>query len=1003
MSSVYGEEASQYGDDYGSVAHDDKEKIFVAVRLRPLNEREVTNNDVLDWECINNTTILYKNSISERSSSPTAYAYDRVFGYESTTREVYEEAAKGVALSALSGINSSIFAYGQTSSGKTYTMSGITEYTLADIYDHISRNEDRQFTLKFSAMEIYNEVVKDLLTQDDTPLRLLDDPERGTVVEKLKEVTLKDWNHLKELLSVCEAQRKIGETALNEVSSRSHQILRLTVESTAKKIVGLQNASTLTAAVNFVDLAGSERASQTLSANVRMKEGSHINRSLLTLGTVIRKLSKKGNGHVPFRDSKLTRILQNSLGGNARTAIICTMSPAHSHAEQSRNTLLFATCAKNVVTNAKVNVVMSEKALVKQLRKELARLEAELRNLSALAASGGSAEALKEKEALIEKMSREIRELTEQRDLAQSRVHNLASSGSWTELSSVSSPDKAQWLDDYAASEVSECIYPFRPDTGSVVSHSDQYEGLNSSKLGDQIPDPPEDQYLCDDTSPRLFIEKYFGPDPCKGWENIAQRTVQHLEDNCKEVQCVEVDSSTNSTSSGRHSSPRKGDQDSGFSDVDRKDEEPKQTRHLVPEQSSSSSDSESTVSDSLPRSKSTEAIMINVPVIKRSEVAKENVDISSEPDEKELSIKKIDLEKKPSLENKPSLEKMPSLEKKFPRMGFSADNVKVLTKEPSRFTIEVKLKMSGEESEKIFAEELKMSGKESEKIFAEELKMSGKESEKILAEEMKMSGKESEKIFSEEQKMSSEDSEKICAEELKMSGEDTKKISAEVEVAKFVPEKQSEENLVQDNEPTSKDLDNSIGDSLNSENESEPSPSRQSMEFEKQRQEIIELWDACNVPLVHRTYFFLLFKGDPTDSVYMEVELRRLSYLKNAFSRGAKVVKDGQIFSQAASLSALNREREMLSKLLLKKFSSKERDNLFEKRGIGLKTKKRRLQLCHQLWKDTKDMDHIKESAALISKLVGFETQNEVPKEMFELNFSPGPRNLRSFSWKPR
>ncbi|XP_060199775.1 kinesin-like protein KIN-7G [Lycium barbarum] len=934
MSSVYGEEASQCGasqcgDDHGSGAHEEKEKIFVAVRLRPLNDREISNNDVSDWECINNTTILYKNTLSERSLFPTACVYDRVFGYDCSTRQVYEEAAKGVALSVLGGINSSIFAYGQTSSGKTYTMSGITEYTLADIYDHITRNDDREFTLKFSAMEIYNEVVRDLLTSEDTPLRLLDDPERGTVVEKLTEVTLKDWNHLKELLSVCEAQRKIGETALNEVSSRSHQILRLTVESTAKKIVGIHNSSTLTAAVNFVDLAGSERASQTLSANVRLKEGSHINRSLLTLGTVIRKLSKKGNGHVPFRDSKLTRILQNSLGGNARTAIICTMSPAHSHVEQSRNTLLFATCAKNVITNAKVNVVMSEKALVKQLRKELARLEAELRNLSALAAAGGSAEALKEKEALIEKMSREIRELTEQRDLAQSRVHNLASSGSWTELSSVSSPDKAQWLDDYAPSEVSECIYPFRPDGIS--------EGLNSNKLGEQIPEPPEDQYLCDDTSPRLFIEKYFGPDPCKGWENIAQRTVQNLEDNCKEVQCVEVDSNAKSTSSDKNSSPRKGDQESGFVDINHNDEEPKQTSN---EQSSSSDTDSSSDSNNLPRrSRSGEAILINMPVLKESEVAKENGDISSESEE-ELSIKKIDLEEKPEF----SIKKI-DLEEKPSQPELSANSVKVLTKEPSNhcFTIEVKLKMSGE------------------------------------------------------------DSEKICAEEIKKSGEDSEKIPAEGEVAKIVPEKQSGDNLVQDNEPTSKDLSNFIGDSLNSENESELSPSRQSTEFEKQRQEIIELWDACNVPLVHRTYFFLLFKGDPTDAVYMEVELRRLSYLKNAFSLGAKVVKDGQIFSQAASLSALNREKEMLSKLLLKKFSSKERDNLYEKWGIGLKTKRRRLQLCHKLWKDTKDMDHIKESAALISKLVGFEAQNEVPKEMFELNFSPGPKNLRSFSWKPR
>ncbi|KAM3200150.1 hypothetical protein P3L10_032511 [Capsicum annuum] len=127
-------------------------------------------------------------------------------------------------------------------------------------------------------MEIYNEVVRDLLTPDDTPLRLLNDPEvtalfhlqRGTVVENFKKVTLKDWNRLKEPLSVCE-----GETALNEVSSRSHQIL---LESTTKKIVVLQNASTLTAA-NFVDLARIDYACQTLSTNVRMKEGRHINRS----------------------------------------------------------------------------------------------------------------------------------------------------------------------------------------------------------------------------------------------------------------------------------------------------------------------------------------------------------------------------------------------------------------------------------------------------------------------------------------------------------------------------------------------------------------------------------------------------------------------------------------------------------------------------------------------------------------------------------------------------
>lgn len=114
--------------------------------------------------------------------------------------------------------------------------------------------------------------------------------------------------------------------------------------------------------------------------------------------------SKGRNGHVPYRDSKLTRILQNSLGGNARTAIICTISPAHSHVEQSRNTLLFASCAKQVSVNAQVNVVMSDKALVKQLQKELARLESELRSLGSTSATPNSAALLKEKEFLIEKV-----------------------------------------------------------------------------------------------------------------------------------------------------------------------------------------------------------------------------------------------------------------------------------------------------------------------------------------------------------------------------------------------------------------------------------------------------------------------------------------------------------------------------------------------------------------------------------------------------------------------
>ncbi|KAI9118075.1 hypothetical protein K1719_010407 [Acacia pycnantha] len=316
-----------------------EERILVSVRLRPLNQKEKARKDVSEWECISPNTIRCKNTLPGSSSSFDAYTLDNVFGDDCSTQQVYEAAVKQVALSVLSGINSSVFAYGQTSSGKTYTMTGITEHAVRDIYDYIETNQDKEFVLKFSAMEIYNENVRDLLGADNTTLRLLDDPRKGTIVEKLKEEVLTGRSHLQRLLSICAAQRTTKETTMNETSSRSHQILRLTIEGSPRHGVGTRRSGILVASVYFVDLAGSERASQALTKGTRLREGGHINRSLLALGTVIRKLSKERNGHIPYRDSKLTRILQNSLGGNARTAIICTISPTCNHVEQSKNTL----------------------------------------------------------------------------------------------------------------------------------------------------------------------------------------------------------------------------------------------------------------------------------------------------------------------------------------------------------------------------------------------------------------------------------------------------------------------------------------------------------------------------------------------------------------------------------------------------------------------------------------------------------------------------------------
>ncbi|KAL6224513.1 hypothetical protein ACLB2K_003368 [Fragaria x ananassa] len=535
------------------------ERILVSVRLRPLSEKESARNDVSDWECINDNTIIYRNnlSISERSMYPTAYTFDRVFSNDCSTRRVYEDGAKKVALSVASGINSSIFAYGQTSSGKTYTMSGITEYAVADIYDYIDKHQEREFVLKFSALEIYNESVRDLLSADTTPLRLLDDPERGTIVERLTEETLRDWNHFRELLSVCEAQRQIGETSLNEASSRSHQILRLVVESSAREFLGYDKSSSLTAMVNFVDLAGSERASQTLSAGTRLKEGCHINRSLLTLGTVVRKLSKGRNGHIPYRDSKLTRILQSSLGGNARTAIICTLSPAHSHIEQSRNTLLFASCAKEVTTNAQVNVVMSDKTLVKHLQKELAKLENELKSSGPKSVPADSSILLREKDLQIEKLKKEVSELTLQRDLAQSQVKDLV------RVLEDDKPSPAD-MDRYYPKlrvrtsweniEIQPSGIPGLPGShhrrGSVRSFgTSQYSDVDSRTSSDdtllQLPDF-EENFLIPHTfsSSQLSVSFPNSIDTNLHQEENKEQSDVNSEDVCKEVRCIEMEES---------------------------------------------------------------------------------------------------------------------------------------------------------------------------------------------------------------------------------------------------------------------------------------------------------------------------------------------------------------------------------------------------------------------------------------------------------------------------
>uniref|UniRef100_A0A5B7AP28 Kinesin-like protein n=1 Tax=Davidia involucrata TaxID=16924 RepID=A0A5B7AP28_DAVIN len=935
-----------------------EEKIFVSVRLRPLNEKEVGRNDVSDWECINNNTIIFRNGnlpVPDRSMYPTAYTFDRVFRSNCSTRQVYEEGAKEVALSVVSGINSSIFAYGQTSSGKTYTMTGITEYTIADIYDYIEKHTKREFILKLSAMEIYNESVRDLLSADSIPLRLLDDPERGTIVEKLSEETVRNWDHAMELLSICEAQRQIGETSLNETSSRSHQIIRLTIESSTREFLGKDNSSTLAASVNFVDLAGSERASQSLSAGTRLKEGCHINRSLLTLGTVIRKLSKGRNGHVPFRDSKLTRILQSSLGGNARTSIICTMSPARSHVEQSRNTLLFASCAKEVTNNAQVNVVMSDKALVKHLQRELARLESELRSPGPTFATSDSAALLREKDFQIAKLEKEIIDLTLQRDVAQSQIRDLlqlvgddgdsmVGSNHYPHLRVQKSPESGNTIPERSA-----LADPHSLDAHIRTFDTSQYSDGHSRSSSDehylQLPEF-EENFLHNDTSPQLSVSTNFvRSDSGQGWEEIEEQSNRTSEDLCKEVRCIETEDSN--TTRYVESNPLSSKENAGVStlkvvgDGDRTDQELvphplKGDRELScihppfvvlsPEKPSPWLLTEDTFSSrglKLTRSRSCKASLLN-------------------------SLSPLWFDKVEKNENTPAngfekdfIGRPEGFSRKLSALNYGAD-VESLSRKASQSSI------GSANVGKIEAQNDKTSTDEN--CTSINTSVAG-------LEEMAEHQHEKQVADSPVQKTELKDS--IASKNVKDVGLDP----------------------IEDDSKILSDW-----------------PS----EFRRLQREIIELWHACNVSLVHRTYFFLLFKGDPTDAIYMQVELRTLSFLKDTFSRGNQTVEYNWTLAPASSMKALRREREMLSKEMQKRLSEHERESLYLKWGIGLNTKNRRLQLAKRLWTaTTEDMDHIEDSAIVVAKLVGFIEPGKAPKEMFGLNFAPQSTRRRSYSLK--
>ncbi|KAL0239691.1 hypothetical protein GEMRC1_009799 [Eukaryota sp. GEM-RC1] len=342
--------------------------IKVAVRVRPLVGTEPpprtwsTNNCVISADSFN---LLYQ--------------FDHVFDESSSNSHLYNSVASPIVLDAINGFHGTIFAYGQTSSGKTHTMigsepdPGIIYRALLHIFDHIESSPERRFLCRVSFIEIYNEDVFDLLEPRNSPYLRTDPQNKSVILCNVLEYVVMSVEEALEQLEKGNQRRHVGVTRMNYRSSRSHAVFRIILESkgNSKDSDGAVRISHL----NLVDLAGSERASQTGAKGTQLREASNINKSLLYLGTLIAKLQSNPNAHINYRDSKLTHVLMNALGGNSLTAMICCINAAYHHFEVSKTTLEFATRAKNVKNKAKVNEVLDDRALLKKYEKDIKQLK----------------------------------------------------------------------------------------------------------------------------------------------------------------------------------------------------------------------------------------------------------------------------------------------------------------------------------------------------------------------------------------------------------------------------------------------------------------------------------------------------------------------------------------------------------------------------------------------------------------------------------------------------
>jgi hypothetical protein len=382
------------------------ESVKVAVRCRPLNskEKQAGNTEVVTVDSQSNQ-VMVRDPKEPDSVKPKCFTFDYAYGQTSTQKQVYDQCASGIVASVLEGYNGTIFAYGQTGTGKTHTMDGdrnsstqkgVMPRSFEHIFTVIKGTEGKQYLVRCSMLELYNEEIIDLLSKSDEKLKIRRTPEGVVLVDGLSNHEVKDASDCLKLLDKGAANKAVAATDMNDRSSRSHCIFTVVVECSEPREDG--EAHITRGKLNLVDLAGSERQKKTNATGKQFKEACNINLSLVVLGSVIQALVEKNASHVPYRNSKLTILLEDSLGGNAKTMMFAAIGPADYNYDETKNTLMYADRAKRIKNAPKINENPKD-AKIREMQEEIEKLKQKLVeglkgmqgvNLSALMAKGGS-------------------------------------------------------------------------------------------------------------------------------------------------------------------------------------------------------------------------------------------------------------------------------------------------------------------------------------------------------------------------------------------------------------------------------------------------------------------------------------------------------------------------------------------------------------------------------------------------------------------------------------